>query len=119
MLRLGEVDQQQVAMLTDSSAPVYAYMNGAKYRARIEELEAVVVEDGKWMKGAQAEITRLRAGGCAREQGTTQYCGELQAMVVKLTKLAEKWRVENTYEFDLCADRLDDVIAEREREGER
>ena len=31
------------------------------------------------LAAAQAEITRLRAGGCARDQHTTQYCGELQA----------------------------------------
>ena len=65
---------------------------------------------------AQAEITRLRAGGCAREQRATQYCGEMQAMVVTLTTLAEEWREENCYDkgrretLDWCADRLREAI---------
>lgn len=28
------------------------------------------------MRAGAAEIERLRAGGCARDQGTTQYCAE-------------------------------------------
>lgn len=28
------------------------------------------------MRAGADEIERLRAGGCARDQGTTQYCGE-------------------------------------------
>ena len=100
-------------------------------RKQITELKAQLA-------AAQAEITRLRAGGCAREQGATHYCGEMQALVGRLTELAEEWREENCYDkgrretLDWCADRLreaisgqqeqqvglleiaDDVIAERE-----
>ena len=31
---------------------------------------------GGELTAARAEIARLRAGGCARDQGTTQYCAE-------------------------------------------
>lgn len=41
--------------------------------SRIAELEAQLT-------AAQAEITRLREGGCAREQGATQYCAEAQRL---------------------------------------
>lgn len=33
------------------------------------------------LKMAANEIERLRAGGCARDQNTTQYCAELRAAV--------------------------------------
>lgn len=41
--------------------------------SRIAELEAQLT-------AAQAEITRLREGGCAREQATTQWCAEAQQL---------------------------------------
>ena len=36
---------------------------------------------------AAAEIARLRAGGCARDQGTTQYCAEAAKLAVENEKL--------------------------------
>lgn len=36
---------------------------------------------------AADEITRLRAGGCARDQGTTQYCVEAARLADKVGKL--------------------------------
>jgi hypothetical protein len=36
---------------------------------------------------ATAEIERLRAGGCARDQKTTQYCGEAVALQAEVNRL--------------------------------
>lgn len=47
----------------------------------------------KRLTDAEAEIERLRAGGCARDQTTTQYCAEavhLQAAIQDLAK--HVWR---------------------------
>ena len=39
-------------------------------------------------KAAQAaEIERLRAGGCARDQGTTQYCAEAARLAAENERL--------------------------------
>jgi hypothetical protein len=35
----------------------------------------------------EAEISRLRAGGCARDQGTTQYCAEAAALAEENERL--------------------------------
>lgn len=42
-------------------------------------------EDGK--RDAADEIARLRAGGCARDQGLTQYCAEAAAKDAEITAL--------------------------------
>ena len=34
-----------------------------------------------------AEITRLQAGGCARDQTTTQYCAEAAALAAEIERL--------------------------------
>ncbi len=50
--------------------------------ARDGTLEAADIR--RWsalMREAKVEIERLRAGGCARDQHTTQFCGELRAAV--------------------------------------
>lgn len=76
------------------------------------------------LAAANAEITRLRAGGCAREQGTTQWCGEMQKLVGRLTKLAEEWNAEDYYDkgrretLDWCTDRPTEAIAAHSGEGE-
>ena len=36
-----------------------------------------------------AEITRLRSGGCAREQNTTQWCAEAQRLAAKIDELMQ------------------------------
>ncbi len=36
---------------------------------------------------AQSEIARLRAGGCARDQGLTQYCAEMVAASNRIAEL--------------------------------
>ena len=36
---------------------------------------------------AAAEIERLRAGGCARDQGTTQYCAEAAKLAAENERL--------------------------------
>jgi hypothetical protein len=55
---------------------------------------AVMVDWGKIVAEKDAEINRLRAGGCARDQGLTQYCAEaaaLTAEVERLNKSRNKW----------------------------
>jgi hypothetical protein len=36
----------------------------------------------------QAEVERLKAGGCARDQGTTQFCAEAAALQAKAFRVA-------------------------------
>ena len=38
-------------------------------------------------RAAADEITRLRAGGCARDQGTTQYCAEAARLAAENERL--------------------------------
>lgn len=63
-------------------------------KARVDELEAKVTERDNYaamtrnkfeehkgvlrgaVKDLESEVARLRSGGCARDQGTTQYCAE-------------------------------------------
>ena len=40
-----------------------------------------------FLEDAAAEIARLRAGGCARDQGTTQYCAEAAKLAAENEKL--------------------------------
>lgn len=48
------------------------------------------------MRAAADEIERLRAGGCARDQKTTQYCVEAAhkaAYIAKMDTKIERWRM--------------------------
>ena len=50
------------------------------------------------MRAGADEIARLRAGGCARDQGTTQYCAEAakkDAEIASLLNLLADARTEN------------------------
>ena len=50
------------------------------------------------MRAAADEIERLRAGGCARDQGTTQYCAEAakkDAEIASLLNVLADTRTEN------------------------
>ncbi len=46
----------------------------------------------------QAEVERLKAGGCARDQGTTQFCAEA------VTLKAENARLREALDFYACVD---------------
>jgi hypothetical protein len=49
---------------------------------------------------AANEIDRLRNGGCARDQKTTQYCGEAVALEAKLKDMHNRFvRLENDYDI--------------------
>lgn len=49
---------------------------------------------------AANEIDRLRNGGCARDQKTTQYCGEAVALEAKLKDMHTRFlRLENDYDI--------------------
>lgn len=49
---------------------------------------------------AANEIDRLRSGGCARDQKTTQYCGEAVALEAKLKDMHNRFvRLENDYDI--------------------
>lgn len=39
------------------------------------------------LKAADKEMLRLRAGGCARDQGLTQYCAEAEALTARVAEL--------------------------------
>ena len=39
------------------------------------------------IRGLEKEIARLRSGGCARDQGTTQYCAEAAKKDTEIQKL--------------------------------
>jgi hypothetical protein len=41
-------------------------------------------------RDAIAEIERLRAGGCARDQTTTQYCAEAVALAARVAELESR-----------------------------
>ena len=43
----------------------------------------------KRLATAEAEIERLRAGGCARDQTTTQYCAEAVALQSENARLKD------------------------------
>lgn len=48
------------------------------------------------MRAAADEIERLRAGGCARDQRTTQYCVEAAhkaAYIARMDTKLERWRM--------------------------
>jgi predicted nuclease with TOPRIM domain len=60
-----------------------------------------------------AELSRLRSGGCAREQNTTQYCGAMQELVSRLTELAKEFESRG----NLSANRLREAIAAHSGEG--
>ena len=44
------------------------------------------------LTAAQAEIARLKAGGCARDQRTTQFCGEALKLQEENARLQERIR---------------------------
>lgn len=52
-------------------------------RIVMQELLAICRQD-------RAEVNRLRAGGCARDQKTTQYCAEAVVLQEKCNKLHER-----------------------------
>lgn len=58
------------------------------FRLTISKLESLLVQAGLNVAELQAEITRLREGGCAREQGATQYCGEAQRLADEVRRYA-------------------------------
>ena len=39
------------------------------------------------LRAGADEIDRLRAGGCARDQSTTQYCAEAARLAARVTEL--------------------------------
>ena len=53
----------------------------------IERLRAGIGEMLLEREDAKAEVERLRAGGCARDQGTTQYCAEAAKLAVENERL--------------------------------
>lgn len=66
--------------------------------AEISRLRAAIGETLLEREDARAEVERLRAGGCARDQGTTQYCAEAAKLAAENEKLraALEWIAETT-----------------------
>ena len=62
-------------------------------RIVMQELLAICRRD-------RAEVERLRAGGCARDQNTTQYCAEAVTLEAKLKDMHNRFvRLENDYDI--------------------
>jgi len=70
--RLRELEQVEHELAHDCDCPPEATANW-KYAETCRE--------------AAAEIERLRAGGCARDQGTTQYCAEAAKLAAENERL--------------------------------
>ena len=74
----------------------------------VNTLKAEVDFLGGELTAARAEIECLRAGGCARDQGTTQYCAEAARLAAENERLRE-WNAEialNAREFAAENERL-------------
>lgn len=76
-------------------------------RANIEQLE-------KWIEERDLEIERLRAGGCARDQRTTQFCAEAAMLSRQLEVCKDAW-IKNVQATDLVRDQRDELERELER----
>ena len=63
----------------------------------INTLKAEVDFLGGELTAARAEIARLRAGGCARDQGTTQYCAEAAKLAAENERLRAALHSANRY----------------------
>lgn len=61
---------------------------GRRYAVRL--LAQDVGELERELTAAQAEIARLKAGGCARDQRTTQFCGEAVKLQEENARLQER-----------------------------
>lgn len=57
---------------------------------RIRGLEIQTLWDSAELRKQDAEIERLKAGGCARDQRTTQFCGEAIKLQEENAKLQER-----------------------------
>jgi hypothetical protein len=57
---------------------------------------------------AAAEIERLRAGGCARDQGTTQYCAEAAKLAAENERL-RAWNREIAVNAKAFAEALREI----------
>jgi hypothetical protein len=56
-----------------------------------------------YMRTGADEIARLRAGGCARDQGTTQYCAEAAKKDAEIASLLNALADERTESMKLRA----------------
>jgi hypothetical protein len=59
------------------------------YGSDHELMSEVYVIDTPPADALRAEVERLKAGGCARDQGTTQFCAEAVALQAEKAKLRE------------------------------
>lgn len=81
---MTEQERQLVQMLRDDAGPIRP--NGFLDAADVIERLA-------------AEVERLRAGGCARDQSTTQYCAE--AVRIQAERDAFKAQADDVVEVDI------------------
>lgn len=72
--------------------------------------------ESKLLHTAADEIERLRAGGCARDQRTTQFCAEAVALQSEIERLREALRIEQEELAACCIDRKE---TQRERDEAR
>lgn len=67
----------------------------------------------------RAEVERLRAGGCARDQTTTQYCAEAARLAAENEKLAEELSIWKSVFPDIAPERVLPDRSKIEAENDR
>ena len=78
-----------VVPLDDPACDCIQYGNPESRRLTVYDAGAIAK-----IAELRAEIERLRAGGCARDQGLTQYCAEAVGLAAEIERLraATQWR---------------------------
>lgn len=76
--------------------------------AEISRLRVAIGETLLEREDARAEVERLRAGGCARDQGTTQYCAEAAKLAAENERL-RAWNREIAVNAKAFAEALREI----------
>lgn len=97
---MTEQERQLVQMLRDDAGPIRP--NGFLDAADVIERLA-------------AEVERLRAGGCARDQRTTQYCAEAVRLQAEIERLIRERDAARRQVCEMC-EANGDFAAERQAE---
>ncbi len=69
-----------------------------------DELRAALVKTTDERDDARAELARLRAGGCARDQRTTQFCAEAVALQKRLQSASRELAIRELEELRTLAE---------------
>jgi hypothetical protein len=83
--------------------------------AHIDHLTQCVNAQQTQLSELRAECERLKAGGCARDQRTTQFCAEAVALQKENERLNAEWDRYRKDAGDILVDRLNDIQTLRAR----